>query len=78
MGFNIPQDECEVANNFHGTVTNRIRSIYHVERALYRSSLHSHIIIRILCTDVKAHSLPQHALAEHIVNIAIGRIHDVN
>jgi hypothetical protein len=58
---------------------NRTKSICHVERALYRSSLHSYIIIHILCIDVKAHNLPQHEDAdEQSVYIEIDMIHGVN
>ena len=58
---------------------NRIKGICHAETALYRSALHSYIIIRILCIDVKAHKLPQHADAdEHSVYIVVEMIHGVN
>ena len=56
---------------------NRIKGICHAETALYRSALHSYIIIRILCIDVMAHNLPQHSVA-HEHTIVIDRIHGVN
>jgi hypothetical protein len=58
---------------------NRTKGICHAERALYRSALHSYIIIRILCIDVMAHNLPQHADAdEHSVFNVVDMIHGVN